>query len=79
MNSVVIQWFVICGFKSVYFDSFLTFLQGEEEGVSADGKRKQYRKQRTVQSWEFEAEGEIAQPEFMVNNFWWFCEWYSSI
>ncbi len=37
--------------------------QGEE---GADGRRKQYRKQRSVQSWEFEAEGEIAPPDFLV-------------
>lgn len=37
--------------------------QGEE---GADGRRKQYRKQRSVQSWEFEAEGDIAPPDFLV-------------
>ena len=42
-------------------------LQEDADATSADGRRKQYRKQRTVQSWEFEAEGDIAQPEFLVN------------
>ena len=41
--------------------------QEDADATSADGRRKQYRKQRTVQSWEFEAEGDIAQPEFLVN------------
>ena len=46
---------------------YKSWLQEDGDATSADGSRKQYRKQRTVQSWEFEAEGDIAQPEFLVN------------
>jgi hypothetical protein len=51
--------------KLLFYEKF-EFLFQEDDTTSADGRRKQYRKQRTVQSWEFEAEGDIAQPEFMV-------------
>ncbi len=53
------------------FTVLLSVPLAEDDGgphdEEADGKRKQFRKQRTVQSWEFEVEGDIAQPEFMAN------------